>query len=185
MSTDLLELAITSTRGVLAGVSRSQLHDPTPCTKWNVGQLINHVVSDQFYFVGVLAGEVRDEEPHDFSAGDFVSTFDAGSSLCVEAFSYENVMNETLTLPTVQMTGSSFVRVCATDTFVHGWDLARATGQSTDLSPDLAVKLLVGAKLAISPRERSESGSPFAPERTALMGAGQADCLAAYFGRDV
>jgi len=185
MSTDLLEMAIASTRDVLAGVSLTQLEDPTPCLEWNVAQLINHIVDDQFYFVSIVAGEVRDGQSHDFSAGDFVSTFSAGSNLCVEAFSYENVMNELLILPSVEMTGSSFVRVAATDTFVHGWDLARATDQSTDLLPDLALKLLVGAKLAISPPERSDSGTPFAPERIAPVGSSEADRLAAYFGRDV
>jgi len=185
MSTDSLELAIASTRGVLAGVLRSQLLDPTPCTRWNVGQLINHIVGGQFFFLGVLAGEVRDNEPSDFSAGDFLSTFDFGSGLCLEAFAHEGLMNEIVTLPTVEMTGSSFVRVVATDTFVHGWDLARATGQSTDLAPDLAVKLLVAAKLALSPLVRSRSGTPFAPERTTGPDASEADHLAAYLGRDV
>lgn len=185
MSTDLLELAIASTRGVLAGVSSSQLRDPTPCTKWSVGQLITHIVADQFFFVGVVAGEVRSDEPPNYSDGSFLSTFDAGSGLCVEAFSYEGVMREEFSLPSGPVTGFALVRIATTDTFVHGWDLARATDQSTDLSPDLAVMLLVAAKVAIPAIVRSESGSPFALERSAPSGASEADRLAAYLGRGI
>jgi uncharacterized protein (TIGR03086 family) len=185
MSTDLLESAIASTRGVLKGVTASQLCDSTPCAQWNVGQLVNHIVGDQFFFVGIVAGEIRDNGPSNFSAGDFLATFEIGSSLCVQAFAGEEVMNEKFTLPSFEMTGSSLVRVVATDTFVHGWDLARATGQSTDLSPDLATKLLVAAKLSIPPIVRCASGSPFAPEQTASVGASEADRLAAYFGRRI
>lgn len=76
-------------------------------------------------------------------------TFEIGSRLCVRAFGDEEVMNEIFTLPSIEMTGSSLVRVATTDTFIHGWDLARATGPSTNLSPDIGTKLLVVAKLSI------------------------------------
>lgn len=185
VSTDLLESAITSTRGVLGAVDVSQMNDPTPCAQWNVSQLINHIVGGQFYFLGILAGEIRDEEPTNFSAGDFLKAFDRGSRLCVDAFGYEGVMSEILTLPSTEITGYSFVRVAATDIFVHGWDLARAISLSTDLSADLAAKLLVAAKLAIPPIVRSASGAPFAPEQTVPTGVSEADQLAAYLGRRV
>lgn len=185
MPTNLLEPAIAATRDVLEGVRASQLRDPTPCDQWDVGQLINHIVGDQFFFLGILAGEIRNSGSSNFSAGDYLATFDAGASLCVEAFANEGVMGETFLLFSSETSGSSLVRIAATDTFVHGWDLARATGQSTDLSPDLAVKLLVAAKIAVSPIVRSASGSPFAPECTAEVGASEADRLAAYFGRRV
>jgi len=183
MSTDLLELAIDSTRSVLANVVPEQFRDPTPCTKWNVSQLINHVIGDQFFFVGVLVGEDRIRDPSDFSKGNFLSIFDTGASLCVEAFGSEGVMGETFSLFSSETSGSSLVRIAATDTFVHGWDLARATGQGSNLSPDLALKLLVAEKIAISPIVRSASGSPFGPERAAGIDASEADRLAAYFGR--
>jgi uncharacterized protein (TIGR03086 family) len=181
--TNLLESAIASTRVVLERVDASQMRDPTPCEQWNVSQLINHIVGEQFYFLGVLAGEIRTDKPIDFSKGKFLKAFDDGSNLCVEAFGHEGVMSEILTLPSTEITGFSFVRVAATDIFVHGWDLARATGQSTDLSPDLAAKLLVAAKIATPPIMRSVSGSPFAPERASTIGSSEADQLAAYLGR--
>src|SRR5665213_983410 len=105
MSTDLLELAIDSTRSVLANVVPEQFRDPTPCTKWNVSQLINHVIGDQFYFSGVLVGEDRIRDPSDFSKGNFLSIFDTGASLCVEAFGSEGVMGETFSLFSSETSG--------------------------------------------------------------------------------
>lgn len=185
VTTDLLESAIASTRDVLERVDISQMRNPTPCALWNVGQLINHIVSGQFYFLGILAGEIRDEEPINFSAGEFLKVFDHGSRLCVDAFGFEDILSEILTLPTTEIAGHSFLRVVTTDVFVHGWDLARATSQSTDISPDLATKLLVAAKLATPPIVRSASGSPFAPEQIAAIDASEADQLAAYLGRQI
>ena len=94
-------------------------------------------------------------------------------------------MTKMLTLPFGQMPGSAFVGLAATDTFTHGWDLAKATGQSTDLDPELAAQLLAGAKQAISPAFRGPEPKPFGPEQTAPAGATNADQLAAFLGRTV
>ena len=66
------------------------------------------------------------------------------------------------------------------DVLIHGWDLAKATGQNTNLAPELAGQLLIGAKNAISPAFRSPEGNPFGPEQTAPEGASNADELAAF-----
>ena len=44
MSTETLEQAIATTRGVLTSVSKEQLGDDTPCAEWKVSDLINHIV---------------------------------------------------------------------------------------------------------------------------------------------
>ena len=70
--------------------------------------------------------------------------------------------------------------------FTHGWDLARATGQPTDLDPGLAAGLLSQARLAIPDAYRGPDGQAlFGPAREAPAGAGPADQLAAFLGRAV
>ena len=185
MSTEPLKTAVASTRSVLAGVKKSQLNDATPCEQWNVSQLINHIVGGQFFFTAALNGESFDGEAPDFSAGDFVGEFDTGSKICLEAFAGDGVMEKTITLPFGEMPGSAFVGLAATDTFTHGWDLAKATGQSTDLSPELAAQLLAGSKKNIPPSFRNDQGHPFGPEKAAPASASQADQLAAFLGRQI
>jgi uncharacterized protein (TIGR03086 family) len=170
---------------VLAGVTKSQLNDATPCAQWNVSQLINHIVGGQYFFAASLNGDNVDGEAPDFAAGDFVSAFDTGSKLCLEAFAGEGAMERIVKLPFGEMPGSAFVGLAATDTFTHGWDLAKATGQSTDLSPELAGQLLAGSKKNIAPAFRNDEGHPFGPEKSAPGGASQADQLAAFLGRQV
>ncbi|HSO97038.1 MAG TPA: TIGR03086 family metal-binding protein [Acidimicrobiia bacterium] len=185
MATEALEQAISSTRTVLTGVSKEQLGDPTPCAQWKVSDLINHIVGAQSFFEAGAKGEPPPSGETDFSSGDFVAAFDEGSRRCVAAFQADGVMEKMLTLPFGQVPGSAFVGISATDTFTHGWDLAKATGQSTDLDPGLAAQLLGAARMAIQPSFRTPEGNPFGPEQTAPDGACTADQLAAFLGRKV
>jgi uncharacterized protein (TIGR03086 family) len=185
MATEMLEQAIAATRGVLVNVSKEQLADDTPCAQWKVSDVINHVVGGQYFFESGVLGVPQEEGATDFSAGDFVAAFDDGSQRCIAAFSGDGAMDRMLTLPFGQMPGSAFVGLAATDTFTHGWDLARATGQDTNLAPELAAQLLVGARQAIQPAFRSADGAVFGLEQTAPAGASSADELAAFLGRSV
>jgi uncharacterized protein (TIGR03086 family) len=67
---------------------------------------------------------------------------------------------------------------------VHGWDLAKATGQPTAPATDLAEEaLLVVHAWFGNPRQTPETW--FAPQQPAPPGASAADRLAAYLGRVV
>ena len=170
---------------MLEGVSKQQLGDATPCAAWKVSDLINHIVGGQYFFEACAKGEPPSGSETDFSATDFVSAFDEGAQRSVAAFNAPGVMEKVLTLPFGQMPGSAFVGIATTDTFAHGWDLAKATGQKTDLAPELASQLLVGAKQFIQPAFRSEDGAVFGLEQQAPAGACNADQLAAFLGRKV
>ena len=114
-----------------------------------------------------------------------MAAYDEGAQQAIAAFQADGVMEKTLTLPWGQMPGSAFMGIASIDTLAHGWDLAKATGQDTDLAPELSAGLLQGAKAAISPAFRSEDGAVFGPEQSAPAGASNADQLAAFLGRKV
>ena len=120
---------------MLAAVSKEQLDDTTPCAAWSVSDLINHIVGGQFFFEACVKGDPPASGETNFAATDFVSAFDEGSQRCLAAFRAPGIMEKVLTLPFGQRPGSAFLGIAATDTFTHGWDLARATGQNTDLAP--------------------------------------------------
>jgi uncharacterized protein (TIGR03086 family) len=184
MATESLESAVKSTRAVLSGVSDEQLKNQTPCTEWKVSELINHIVGVPFFFGSTVAGDEIGEAP-DFASGDFLASFDEGSALCVKAFQADGVLDRELALPFGTFPGSAVMGIATTDTFVHGWDLARATGQPTDLDPALAGELLEAARQAIPDTFRNEAGNPFGFEKAAPPGASAADRLAAFLGREV
>jgi uncharacterized protein (TIGR03086 family) len=67
------------------------------------------------------------------------------------------------------------------DVVVHGWDLARASGQSTELDPVLGQAALDWARANLKPEFR---GQAFGPELPVPESAPIYDRLAGFFGRD-
>ena len=182
--TDGLREAIATTRGVLSRVQAEQLDLPTPSASWKVSDVINHIVGGQYFFAAAVKGERPDSEPPDFSAGDFVSTFDDASAACVDAFESDGAMERIVKLPFGDLPGSMFLGLATTDTLTHAWDVAKATGQPTDLSPDLAASVLSTVRPVLADNLRGEDGTaPFGPEQAASDGATNADMLAAFLGR--
>jgi uncharacterized protein (TIGR03086 family) len=186
MSTEPLTRAFASTKTVLAGVSPDQLGAPTPCASWDIRAIVNHVVGGTTFFAQVAeTGEFTPPpgEAPDLAAGDFKTAYAEGSERAVAAFSAPGVMEKTMKLPFGEMPGSAFLLVAATDNFTHGWDLAKATGQSTDLDPQLAEQLLGFAQGAIPDAWRGPEPAPFGPVVDAPADAPAADRLAAFLGR--
>jgi uncharacterized protein (TIGR03086 family) len=186
MSVEPLQQAIQSTRAVLNNVDRDDLSRATPCVSWKVSDVINHIVGGQFFFATAVNGQAPSRDETDYAAGDFVTEFDRGSAATVAAFSQDGAMERIVHLPFGDMPGAVFVGIASTDTFIHGWDLAKATGQATDLEPELAAALLAQVKPVLPDSFRGPDGqAAFGPEQVAPEGASNADRLAAFLGRTV
>jgi uncharacterized protein (TIGR03086 family) len=185
MSVEPLEQAIQSTRAVLSQVDQGDLGRSTPCASWKVSDLVNHIVGGQYFFVTVVNGD-QPGAPQDFAAGDFLAEFDRASAASVAAFGQAGAMERTLHLPFGDLPGAVFCGIASTDTFVHGWDLAKSLGQKTDLEPDLAAMLLTQVGPFLPESFRGPEGEAlFAPEKQAPADASNADKLAAFLGRTV
>jgi uncharacterized protein (TIGR03086 family) len=185
MSAQPYQTAVQATRSVLEQVNADQMGSATPCASWNVGQLIDHIVGTQHFFLAGLTGTPPVGADAEYASGDYLAAFDEVTSEAVEAFSADGVMETVYELPFGQMPGAALAGLAATDTFQHGWDLAKATGQSTDLAPELAAGLLEQSKMAIQDNFRGPEGAPFGAEQQAPEGAVAADQLAAFLGREV
>jgi len=185
MSTANLERAFASTRSVLANVTPDQLSNPTPCQSWQVRELINHFVGVSLWCAETANTGTAPSPPEaDYTTGDMVAAYDTGIAAAVDAFGRPDALDKMITLPFGTLPGSVYLGIVTTDAFAHGWDLARATGQSTDLDPELATELLEGARLFLQPAFRGEDGTrPFGAEQEAPRGATNADVLAAFLGR--
>jgi uncharacterized protein (TIGR03086 family) len=107
----------------------------------------------------------------------------ARAQRAVAAFDAPGAQEKIIKLPFGEFPGSGFMGLATTDTFQHGWDLAKATGQSTDLDPELAAQILEGAQQSIPDQFRGDEPMPFGPKVEAPAGATNADKLAAFLGR--
>ena len=185
MSTQPLQQAQAISRTVLEQISADQMTNPTPCASWDVAGLVNHVVGGQHFFAAAMEGEKPDGDAPDFASGDYMAAFDEGATRCAQAFGADGALGKNVTLPFGEMPGQAFMGLAMTDTFQHAWDLAKATGQSTDLAPEMAKQLLAASQAAIQDSFRGDEGAPFGPQQTAPEGASAADQLAAFLGRSL
>jgi uncharacterized protein (TIGR03086 family) len=186
MSAEPFEQAVASTRTVLAGVKPDQLDRPTPCASWNVSDLINHIVGGQFFFATAARGDQPSRDETNYAAGDFVDSFNRGSAEAIAAFGAPGAMERTMHLPFGDLPGAVFINIASTDTFIHGWDLARATDQPSELDAEFALVLLDRARPFLLPSLRGPDGkAAFGPEQVAPDSANGTEQLAAFLGRVV
>jgi uncharacterized protein (TIGR03086 family) len=187
MATEGLEQAVQVVKGVLGGVRPDQLDGATPCRSWKVRDVINHVVGGSYSFAAAARdGEAGfDGEVPDFASGDFLGAYDEGSRQTIEAFQAPGALDRIVKVPFGEFPGSAFMGLATMDSFTHAWDLARATGQDTDLAPELAEQLLALSRGAVPDTNRGDEPLPFAFEQPCPEGASAADRLAAFLGRTV
>lgn len=170
---------------LIEGVRDEQWEQPTPCVAWSVRDLVNHLILGDHLFARVLLGDSPSTVPTstkqlpDQGAAAYRESADA----LVAAFSSPGVLERVVTVPFGTVPGVVALHLRLVEALVHGWDLARATGQLPRCDEELAEQELefTRAKLAEVPPERS----PFGPPRPVAQDAPALDRLVARLGRDV
>jgi len=164
MGAEILARANASTEKVLANVSRDQLDLTSPCASWRVRDVVNHLVGNNFWFEAIARDGTAPDRPDnaapDETTGDYMARFHQGSAAAVAAF--EPAMHKSLMLPWAEMPASVFIVMASADQFVHGWDVAKATGHLSDLDADLAPEFLAFYRQAIADEFRGpDPEAPF------------------------
>lgn len=132
---ELYQSAVENTRGIIANITPEQMDSSTPCSDWNVQTLVEHMVGGAAYFAASLAGEEPQPPPDGGSPAD---SYDTLTKKVLEGAATPDAMEKKYATPFGEMSGGEFMFGAFMDTFVHGWDLAKATGQDTSLNGDLA-----------------------------------------------
>lgn len=132
---ELYQSAVESTSSIIAGVTPDQMGSSTPCSEWNVQALVEHLVGGASYFAASLAGE-EPKPPSD--GGSPADAFNSLAKKVIAEAGKPGVMEKQYDTPMGNMSGGEFMFGAFMDTFVHGWDLAKATGQNTSLNGDFA-----------------------------------------------
>lgn len=188
MDSDSFARAVRSSRVVLAAVRPEQLDDPTPCASWKVQDLINHMVQAPGFAATVasthdFSNHRGDEADH--ASGDYLAAYDAATGSALDAFRSEGAFEGTVKMPFGELPAPAFATIATGDAFVHGWDLAKATGQpASELDPGLAEDLLVAVVPLLPDSLRGADGTaPFGPPVEVAANASAADRLAGFLGR--
>lgn len=130
--------ALEHGRTLVAGVGAHQWEDPTPCSEWNVRELVHHLVGNNVWYAAAMSGEGGDDgpPPGDLLGPDPLGAYVASMDAVEKAQGTEGAMERVLPF-WGGVSGKLFTAEHFVDCFIHGWDLAKATGQDTSLSPDL------------------------------------------------
>lgn len=164
---------------VVARIRPEQLGEPTPCTEWNVRELLTHVVANEFAFAGwAEAGGGHPDTGAYVLPDDYVAAYREGARRVTAAFEAPGMAERTYQTPIGEGPGVFLVELLFNDMLLHGWDLARATGQSTDFPEDL----VASSRAALGQAPRVEGG-PFAAAQPEPESGTAADRLAAFAGR--
>ena len=129
---DLYRRATQRCIAVVEGIEPSQLDDPTPCSEWNVQQLLDHLVGGTAYLRTASGDEAA--PPEGAAPGDLRSGVDA----CLARFAEPGVLDRTCASPLgFEWTVGQAVAGTFMDVLIHTWDLAAATGQDSTLDAEL------------------------------------------------
>lgn len=149
MSVDIARLhrrALEDTGAVVAGIGPDQLGLPTPDAEWDVRALLTHLVAGNLWVAELAAGrtieEVGDRLDGDVLGDDAPAAYDRSARLAADAFEVPGALEAPCAVSYGPVPGSVYAGHRFLDVLVHGWDLATATGQPTDLAPDLVVACL-------------------------------------------
>jgi uncharacterized protein (TIGR03086 family) len=164
---------------VLVNVTSDQLSSPTPCAEWDVKALIDHVIAGNQRVVERAGGQVA-PLPEDRGAAHRAS-----AEAAQETFAAPQALTRTYQLPIGEIPGTAFIEVRTSDLLVHAWDLAMATGQPTDLDPELAEYVLAFSKQMMSRPGLRGDGRPYGGEQPCADQRPAADQVAAFLGRQL
>jgi len=176
MKTDMLDLYGQASEWTLDKVAGAvaKLDADTPCDQWDTRTLMNHMLETQHYFVGSARGEdVRPpgQEPPTVMSADPVTDFRRMRGEMLTTFGKDGMIEKTG--PTL---GIAFA-----DQLLHGWDLAKATGQDATMPEGLAEAAYEAIHGRFTDEQRKGT---FKPEVPVGADASAQDRLLAYAGRN-
>ena len=177
MTNDLLDLYSRASEWTLEKVkgAAADLDSDTPCERWDVRELMNHMLQTQRYFVGSARGESvsppGQTPPTSLLGDDPVKDFKRAREETINTYGDKDVLEKTG--PTL---GIAFA-----DQLLHGWDLAKATGQDTTMPQGLAEAAYQMMHGRLTDDQRKSS---FKPEVQISPDAPAQDKFLAYSGRD-
>ncbi|MGW1494967.1 TIGR03086 family metal-binding protein [Streptomyces sp. NPDC002402] len=174
---------------LVEAVAEDQWTAPTPCSDWNVSQLVDHLVTGQRVFTDVMAEQPTSQGPEQ-SAGtestpaSLKAAVRESAGALAAAFARPGALERTVQAPIGEVPGAVALHLQTIEHLVHGWDLAQATGQKAlfdDTSVEREIEFARGLVAQLPPAP----DGPFAVSRTAPADAPAIDHLAALLGRQI
>ncbi len=184
----LHDRALDETARLVDTVQPDQLALPTPCSAWDVRALLTHLVGGNIRYAGLSRGEPIQREPArgggprvDLLGDDPAAAYRRSADELKAAWDDPALLDRTFELPIAVLPGRAALTLHLVETIVHGWDVAKATGQQPTFAPDVVRAATQFTQSGASGGR--PPGAAFAPSVAVTDDLPEIDRLAAFLGR--
>jgi len=163
----LHDRAVDGTARLVDGVGPEQMGLPTPCPDWDVRALLTHLVA------GSCHADLLGDDP--------AAAYRRSAAALHAAWQDPALLDRQFEIPIGILPGRAAFNVRLVETVIHGWDLAKATGQHPAFDPEVVRTAAQFAQSGLSGDR--PPGAPFAPPVAVADELPEIDRLAAFLGR--
>jgi uncharacterized protein (TIGR03086 family) len=174
-------------RNAAALISDANREAPTPCSEWNVTQVLQHAAGDQLAWAAAIGVGAGPSENPFTPSGRLEGSVDdlVEQALAAARTAWAGVRSDDGAVPTPLPQGAlpapTAAGACALDAAVHAWDIAVALGRPGPLPGELAAQLLPAARAIAEPLRQFGAYAPALPARPEDSRAAE---LLRYLGRN-
>ncbi len=138
--------AMMATQRIIDQVSPERWHSPTPCTDWDAMQVANHIVGENLWagelFQGKTVEEVGNRLDGDLTGEDPAAAYRRSVDVARKAVEAPGAMETICHLSFGDYSGADYAGQLFMDILIHGWDIAKGTGQDSRLDSELVARCL-------------------------------------------
>jgi uncharacterized protein (TIGR03086 family) len=171
------EASLAACQLVLRGLGDSDKSLPTPCAKFTVSEVVDHLLGS-IVFLGGIAGPVFPKSEQ----GSLEDRVAVSGQRALESWRKRGT-DGTVVLGGNEVPATVPVNILSLEFLVHAWDIAQATSQRVIATDALSEYVLGLGKEVIAPQMRD--GDRFAAEVTAGPDCDSLQRLAAFTGRQI
>jgi uncharacterized protein (TIGR03086 family) len=174
---------------VVGDVAPGQLSARTPCTDWDLGELLAHMIGQHYGF----AASARTARPTRAAyapravGAEPAADYEAAARHVLDAFARPGLLDEDMYLPEVRggltLPARTGVRFHLVDYVVHSWDVSRTINTDLTFDPDVLDLALEIATAVPAEAKSTDPHTPFAPAR-GTTSLNPLDRIVAMLGRD-
>jgi uncharacterized protein (TIGR03086 family) len=176
---DCAAVTLAACRAVLGRLTEDDLSRPSPCAEYTVGEVGEHVVRSMVLLASVAgaqagnpaAGSVGPAAGSAGSVGPLEEQVAVTAEAALAAWRRRG-LGGTVAVGRSTLPANLAVEIIPMELLVHGWDMARATGQQIDVPPEVVDHVLGRARELVTEDKRGRSFAaevPAGPEATTLQ----------------
>ena len=169
---DRAAITLGACQAVLGRLTEDDLSRPSPCTEYTVGEVGQHVVRSMVLLASVAGDPAASltAGPVGPAAGSLEEQVAVTTEAALTAWRRRGV-GGTVAVGRSTLPADLAFEIIPMELLVHGWDVARATGQQIDVPPEVADHLLGRARELVTEDKRGRSFAaevPPGPQASAL-----------------